>query len=81
VDECSLLGAMEENHKLALATGRLLADPTKYGRLNGRLIYLTTIRPDLTYAVHILSQFMQAPREEHMEAAQRGVQYLKGTVG
>ena len=61
IDECGLLGAkpvdfpMEENHKLALASGCLLADPSRYRRLIGRLIYLTITQPDLIYAVHILS--------------------------
>jgi len=87
IAECGLLGAkpvafpMEENHKLALAQGPLLPDPTRYRRLIGRLIYLTITRPDLTYAVHILSQFMQAPREDHIEAARRVLRYLKGTAG
>lgn len=64
IDECGLLGArpvefpIEENHKLALATGRVLTDATRYRRLVGRLIYLTITRPELTYALHILSQFM-----------------------
>jgi len=73
--ECGLLGAkpasfpLEGNHKLAIATGPYLQDPTRYQRLVGRLIYLTITRPDLVYAVHSLSKFMQKPREEHMEAA------------
>ena len=70
---------MEENHKLALATGPFVANAGQYRRLIGRLIYLTITRPDLCYAVHILSQFMQAPREEHMAAAFRVLRYVKGT--
>ncbi|RVW76793.1 Retrovirus-related Pol polyprotein from transposon RE1 [Vitis vinifera] len=87
IKECGLLGArpvefpMEENHKLALANGRLLNDPGMYRRLVGRLIYLTVTRPDLTYAVHVLSQFMQSPREEHLDAAYRVVRYLKKGPG
>ena len=85
MDECRLLGAkpsdfsMEENHKLSLATGPHLGDATCYRRLVGRLIYLTITRSDLCYAVHILSQFMQAPREEHMSAARRVLRYIKGS--
>ena len=87
IDECGLLGAnpaefpIEENHKLALADGRLLEDATRYRWLAGRSIYLTITRPDLVYAVHMLSQFMQAPSEEHMEAAHRVLRYLKGSAG
>jgi len=47
----------------------------------GRLIYLTITHPDLCYAVHILSQFMQHPRAEHMTAACRVLRYIKGTHG
>jgi len=44
-------------------------------------MYLTTTGPDLTYVVHILSRFMQAPRLEHMDVARRVLRYLKGTAG
>ena len=87
IEECGLLGSkpvdfpMEANHKLALANSTLLENPTRYRRLVGRLIYLTITRPELCYAVHILSQFMQAPKEAHMEAARRVLRYLKGTPG
>ena len=49
---------LEQNHQLAKAEGPTLADPTKYMRLVGRLIYLMNTRPELCYSVHILSQFM-----------------------
>ena len=77
MDECGLLGykpspfPIEENHKLTLVAGPPLTDAGRYRRLVGRLIYLTITRPDLCYAVHILSQFMQNPRDEHMHAASR----------
>ncbi|RVX15466.1 Retrovirus-related Pol polyprotein from transposon RE2 [Vitis vinifera] len=87
VSEAGLLGAkpcgfpIEHNHRLGLANGELLSNPESYRRLVGRLIYLAVTRPDLTYSVHILSQFMQEPRIEHWEAALRVVRYLKGTPG
>ena len=87
IDECGLLGAkpvdfpIPENHKLALACGPPLKDAARYRRLVGRLIYLSITRPDLTYAVHVLSQFMHFPKLDHMNAALRVVRYLKGTVG
>ncbi|CAA7044030.1 unnamed protein product [Microthlaspi erraticum] len=72
------LTPMELNHKLSLATGEPLADPQRYRRLVGRLIYLTFTRPELCYSVHILSQFMQTPLQAHWSAAIRVVRYLKG---
>ena len=47
----------------------------------GRLIYLTINRPELSYHVHILAQFMHCPHQDHWEAALRVVCYLKGTPG
>ena len=87
IDECGSLGPkltgflMKEDHKLALASRRLLNDPTSYRCMIGRLIYLTITRPDFTYAVHILSQFMQQPREEHTNAVKCVLRYLKGIAG
>lgn len=87
ITECGLLGSkpagspMDQNHKLAKTDGLLLADREQYCRLTGRLIYLLATRPDLAYSVHILTQFMQKPREEHWLAALKVVRYLKGTIG
>ena len=61
MEECGLLGSkptifsIEMNHKLALADGKLLADPMRYRRLIGKLIDLTITRPELCCAVHILA--------------------------
>ena len=35
--------------------------------------------PDISFAVSLLSQFMQNPRRPHWEAVKRVFQYLKGT--
>lgn len=84
ITECGLLGAKsaqvptELNHKLALAKGMRLQDPGKNRRLVGRLIYLTFTRPELSYIVHIISQFMHKPLEDHWAAALRVIRYLKG---
>ncbi|KAL8107610.1 hypothetical protein AgCh_024139 [Apium graveolens] len=72
---------MEHNLTLALDDSLFMADPTVYRRLVGRLIYLTITRPDISYYVHFLSQFLQAPQANHMQAAMKLVKYLKGTCG
>nr|KYP65665.1 Copia protein [Cajanus cajan] len=72
---------MEQNHNLASDKGELFSDPPQYRRLIGRLIYLTITRPEITYSIHILSQFMQEPRQPHWEAAIRILKYLKSSPG
>ncbi|CAM8898856.1 unnamed protein product [Rhodiola kirilowii] len=70
---------IELKHKLGLSTKPTLADPMPYRRLVGKLIYLTITRPDLAYPVHILSQFMQGPTEEHLGAAHKLLRFIKGS--
>ncbi|KAF5457813.1 hypothetical protein F2P56_021891 [Juglans regia] len=72
---------MEQNLKRSKDTGALLSDPTVFKKLIGRLLYLTIIRPDLTFSVHRLSQFMDKPHEPHLKVACRILQYVKSTSG
>ncbi|XP_015160242.1 uncharacterized mitochondrial protein AtMg00810-like [Solanum tuberosum] len=55
----------------------LLADPRSYQKLVGKLLYLTMTRPDISFTIQNLSQFMHNPKKSHMEAALRVVRYLK----
>lgn len=70
--------AMDSHLKLIPTTGSPIVDPHPYQRLVGKLIYLTVTRPDITFVVHILSQFMHQPTSSHMQAAKRLLQYLVG---
>lgn len=65
--------------KLTLAGGNLLADDAPYRSLLGSLQYLAFTRPDLSYVVTRLSQFMHQPIMEHWQAAKRVLRYLAGT--
>lgn len=67
------------NHDLQIVEGAKLADKERYQRLVGKLIYLSHTRPDIAYAVSVVSQFMHRPQNDHLEAALRIVRYLKRT--
>lgn len=69
---------MDSSCKLDSITGTLLEDPSSYRQLVGRLLYLTISRPDITFAVHKLSQFIAKPRITHLNAAHSLLRYLKG---
>ena len=43
-------------------------------------LYLTASRPDILFAISVLSRFMHSPSEKHFSAAKRLLSYIKGTV-
>ena len=69
---------MDPNHKLGEAIEEPMVNKRMYQRLVGRLIYLAHTRPDISYSVSVISQFMHDPREPHLQATYRVLHYLKG---
>jgi hypothetical protein len=53
---------------------------TEYKQLVGSLLYLTATRPDLMYAVGLVSRYMERPTEMHLQAVKRILRYLRGTT-
>ncbi|KAL7596004.1 hypothetical protein Lser_V15G30641 [Lactuca serriola] len=72
---------MEQNLKLDKGDDADKVDASTYRRLVGRLLYLQATRPDITYIVNVLSQFVSDPRQNHCDAAMRVLRYLKNTLG
>ena len=72
---------VDPNIKLGSAEEDIVVDKEMYQILVGKLIYLSHTRPDIAFAVSLVSQFMHQPKEAHLQAALRIVQYLKGTPG
>uniref|UniRef100_A0A803NGJ9 Uncharacterized protein n=1 Tax=Cannabis sativa TaxID=3483 RepID=A0A803NGJ9_CANSA len=72
---------MDPRLKLDDQQGEALADPSPYRQLVGKLLYLTLSRPDITFVVNILSQFMSSPRTPHLQAVHHLLRYLKGSPG
>ncbi|KAJ0474222.1 putative RNA-directed DNA polymerase [Helianthus annuus] len=67
-------------HESFSASGVPYSDPTLYRSLVGALQYLTITRPDLSYAVNQLSQFLHSPTVDHFRAVKRLLRYVKGTL-
>lgn len=55
-------------------------DSTLYKSMVGGLRYLVYTRPDVAFAVGIMSRFMERPTTMHLSAVKRILRYIKGTL-
>nr|GEY65193.1 hypothetical protein [Tanacetum cinerariifolium] len=55
-------------------------DATLYHGMIRSLMYLTSSRPDLIYAVCLCVRYQKKPTGKHLNAVKRIFQYLKGTI-
>ncbi|XP_057985369.1 uncharacterized mitochondrial protein AtMg00810-like, partial [Hevea brasiliensis] len=69
---------MTPNLQLLAGDSELFEDPERYRRLVGKLNYQTVTRPDIAYAVSVVSQFMSSLTVAHWEALGQILCYLKG---
>ena len=77
---CLNVVPIEQNHRICAQYGDPV-DKERYQRLVGRLIYLCHTRPDITFAVSVVSRYMHDPRSGHLDAVYRILRYLKNSPG
>ena len=71
---------VELNAHLTLSGEKPLSNPSLYKYLVGSLIYLIDIHPNISYAIHQVSQYLSAPRLTHYVAILYILRYLKDTL-
>ena len=73
---------MSVTDRLSALDGDLLStdDATEYRSLVGGLQYLTITRPDVSYAVNRVCQYLHAPRTTHFSAVKRILRYVSSTA-
>ena len=60
---------------------RIARDQLRYSYIISSLVYLASAtRPDISFVVCKLSQFVSNPRDDHCRALERVMCYLKGTM-
>jgi len=64
----------------SFSDGLPLTNPTLYHTIVGMLVYLTITRSDITYVVHVVSQFVASPTTIHWAAVLCILRYLRGRV-
>ncbi|GAU41761.1 hypothetical protein TSUD_13620 [Trifolium subterraneum] len=65
---------------LTLHDGTSATDSTYYRQIIGALQYLNLTRPDLSFAINKLSQFMHKPTTLHLQHLKRLLRYIKSTL-
>ena len=70
------------SEKQSAYAGDLLGpiDTTNYRSIVGGLQYLTLTRPNISFSVNKICQFLQAPTTVHLTAAKRILRYVHGTA-
>ena len=60
--------------------GGPLSDPSLYWHIVRALQYITLTRPDISFSVNKVCQYMSQPTETHWSAVKRILRYLKHTL-
>ncbi|XP_061366464.1 secreted RxLR effector protein 161-like [Gastrolobium bilobum] len=68
---------MDPSVKLLPNQEEHFSDPEWYKRLVEKLNYLTVTRPDISFAVSVVSQFLNSPCQEHWNVVIHILKYIK----
>ncbi|GKE05001.1 hypothetical protein Tco_1397019 [Tanacetum coccineum] len=71
---------MVERTKLDEDLKGIPIDHTCYNGMVGSLMYLTSSRPDLVFAVYMCARYQAKPTEKYLHAVKRVFRYLKRTI-
>ncbi|XP_006598570.1 uncharacterized mitochondrial protein AtMg00810-like [Glycine max] len=80
VEAHSISSPMVSNCKLSRHGDDAFHDPTLYRYVVGALQYATLTRPEISFVVNKVCQFMAAPLDSHWTVAKQILRYLKGTL-
>ncbi|CAL8136747.1 unnamed protein product [Prunus armeniaca] len=73
--------SIEMNHMLCEDMDQEPTNKEQYQHLVGRLTYMAHTRPDIAYAMSMVSQFMHSSSVSHRNAVDRILRYLKLAFG
>jgi histone deacetylase 1/2 len=83
MEACKPIGTpLSTTERLSISDGDRLRpnDSTKYRSIVGDLQYLTLTRPDISFSVNKVCQFLHSPTTTHWAAVKRILRYLKSTL-
>ncbi|XP_061343751.1 uncharacterized mitochondrial protein AtMg00810-like [Gastrolobium bilobum] len=72
---------MDPNVKLLPNQREPFSDPERYRRLVRKLKYPTVTQPDFSFAISVVSQFLNSSCQEHWNVVIRILKYIKASLG
>jgi len=79
-DSKSIKTLIEIGIKLTNEGDRRTLDATYFKQIVGSLRYLMRTRPDIYYVLGLVSQYMESPRQVHLQVVKIIMRYIKGTT-
>lgn len=72
---------IETTVKLSSGDSELLADNCEYRSIDGKLLYFTITRHDLSFSLQKLSEFLDRPTMVYWKAMHNILRYIKSALG